>query len=50
MMLDEGDCGLRGLDFRCFLNDHDVVLDMAGNDFVHAYRRAETKGQTDDET
>ena len=49
-MLDERDGRLRGLDFRRLLHHYDVVLDMRADDFVHAHGRAETQGESDDES
>ena len=50
MMLDEGDGGLGGLDLRTLLDDDHIVLDMTCDDLVHSDSRAETKGESDDET
>ena len=50
MVFDEGNGGLRGLDFRGFLDDGDVVLDVACYDLVHRHRRRETERQTDNQS
>ena len=50
MMLDEGDSGLGGFDLGGLLHDDDIILDMAGDDLVHADGRTETEREADDET